>query len=212
MKFDAFYEMFRDEAVLEIEAIRLAWKGKKSGVPVMLHRWEKEDKILKLKNGLYVFSKKYRKKEIFEPFIAYLIKNPSYISLEKAMEYYQLIPDAIFTFTSVTPRKRPALFETKVGNFKYVSIKKEFFWGYTVIESNDLRGYIAEPEKALLDTFYYSKGEIDMNYLKEMRFQNLEILDRTKLLAYAERFDKSRIYRAVNAFSRLLEIESYHER
>jgi predicted transcriptional regulator of viral defense system len=206
MKFNEFYEMLRDVAVLEIEAIRLTWKGKKSAIPVMLHRWEKEDKILKLKNGLYIFSKKYRRKEIFEPCISYLIKNPSYISLEKAMEYYQLIPDAIFTYTCVTPRKRPGVFETRVGNFKYVSIKKEYFWGYTVIESNGLRGYIAEPEKALLDTFYFTKGEIDMNYLKEMRFQNLEILDRAKLQAYAERFDKKRIYRAVNAFSRYLEI------
>jgi len=204
MKFNEFYEMLRDVAVLEIEAIRLIWKGKKSSIPVMLHRWEKEDKILKLKNGLYIFSKKYRRKEIFEPCISYLIKNPSYISLEKAMEYYQLIPDAIFTYTSVTPRKRPGVFETRVGNFKYVSIKKEYFWGYTVIESNDLRGYIAEPEKALLDTFYFTKGEINMNYLKEMRFQNLEILDSEKLQAYAERFDKKRIYRAVNAFSRYL--------
>jgi hypothetical protein len=61
--------------------------GKKSAIPVMLHRWEKEDKIIKLKNGLYIFSEKYRRKEIFEPCISYLIKNPSYISLEKAMEY-----------------------------------------------------------------------------------------------------------------------------
>lgn len=204
MKFSEFYEMSRDVAVLEIEAIRLNWKGKKSAIPVMLHRWEKQDKIIKLKNGLYIFSEKYRRKEIFEPWISYLIKNPSYISLEKAMEYYQLIPDAIFTYTSVTPRKRPGLFETKVGNFKYFSIKKEYFWGYRVIESNDLRGYIAEPEKALLDTFYFTKGEIDINYLKEMRFQNLEILDVAKLRAYAERFDSKRISRAVTAFSRYL--------
>ena len=196
--------MSRDVAVLEIEAIRLTWKGKKSSIPVMLHRWEKEDKIIKLKNGLYIFSEKYRRKEIFEPWISYLIKNPSYISLEKAMEYYQLIPDAIFTYTSVTPRKRPGVFETRVGNFKYFSIKKEYFWGYTVIESNDLRGYIAEPEKALLDTFYFTKGEIDINYLKEMRFQNLEILDPAKLRVYAERFDRKSIYRAVKAFSRYL--------
>jgi predicted transcriptional regulator of viral defense system len=205
MKFSEFYEMSRDVAVLEIEAIRLNWKGKKSAIPVMLHRWEKQDKIIKLKNGLYIFSEKYRSKEIFEPWISYLIKNPSYISLEKAMEYYQLIPDAIFTYTSVTPRKRPGLFETKVGNFKYFSIKKEYFWGYRIIESNDLRGYIAEPEKALLDTFYFTKGEIDINYLKEMRFQNLEILDGAKLRAYAERFDRKRISRAVTAFSRYLE-------
>lgn len=204
MKFDEFYEMSRDVAVLEIEAIRLTWKGKKSSIPVMLHRWEKQDKIIKLKNGLYIFSEKYRRKEIFEPWISYLIKNPSYISLEKAMEYYQLIPDAIFTYTSVTPRKRPGVFETRVGNFKYVSIKKEYFWGYRVIESNDLRGYIAEPEKALLDSFYFTKGEIDINYLKEMRFQNLEILDPAKLRVYAERFDRKSIYRAVKAFSRYL--------
>lgn len=196
--------MSRDAAVLEIESIRLIWKGKKSSIPVMLHRWEKEDKIIKLKNGLYIFSEKYRRKEIFEPWLSYLIKNPSYISLEKAMEYYQLIPDAIFTYTSVTPRKRPGVFETRVGNFKYFSIKKEYFWGYRVIESNDLRGYMAEPEKALLDTFYFTKGEIDINYLKEMRFQNLEILDRAKMLVYAERFDRKRIYRAVKAFSRYM--------
>ena len=64
MKFSEFYETSRDVAVLEIEAIRLNWKGKKSSIPVMLHRWEKEDKIIKLKNGLYIFSEKYRRKEI----------------------------------------------------------------------------------------------------------------------------------------------------
>ena len=197
--------MSRDVAVLEIEAIRLTWKGDKSSIPVMLHRWEKEDKIIKLKNGLYIFSDKYRRKEIFEPWISYLIKNPSYISLEKALEYYQLIPDAIFTYTSVTTRKHPGVFETRVGNFKYVSIKKEYFWGYRAIESNGLRGYIAEPEKALLDTFYFTKGEIGIDYLKEMRFQNLEILDRARLRDYAERLARKSIERAVETFSRYME-------
>ncbi len=37
MKFNEFYEMSRDEAVLEIEAIRLTWKGKKSSIPRKAH-------------------------------------------------------------------------------------------------------------------------------------------------------------------------------
>ena len=193
MEFDKFLEIFSGAMAIELNAVRLVWSGRASGIAVALHRWQEQGRLLRLKNGLYLFSEKYRKVEPFEPHIAWLMKNPSYISLEKALELHHLIPEAIPPYTSLTTRPRPALFATPVGRFRYFSFRPAHFWGYRTVERNGYRGYLAEPEKALLDMFYFRDGPITAEYLGGMRLQNLDAVNRKKLIAYAKKFGKSKI-------------------
>jgi predicted transcriptional regulator of viral defense system len=154
MKWDAFYNAMKDRMVIESEYLHLLY-GNKGEVELQLSRWNKQGKIHRLKRGYYILGDDYRKTEIFEPYIASLLKFPSYISLEKALEMHHLIPDAVFTFTSVTTKRRPVEFINRAGRFKYITVKREYFWGYRSITHMNGTGYLAEPEKALIDLFYF---------------------------------------------------------
>jgi len=187
MKLDDFLKRFRGLPVIDAENL-LAGVANPGPIKVQLSRWCKSGRLIKLKNNIYLLAESFRKVDIYEPYIAYVLKNPSYISLEKAFEYHGLIPEAVPVYTSVTT-KRPQKFITPIGTFDYRHIKNSLFWGYDSVTVNRQQAFIASPEKALLD-FYYLKGlQIDDDYLYEMRLQNFKKINFSKLLEFAERFE-----------------------
>ena len=201
MKWDDFYEKVQNLPIIESRILRLLFNN--GNIELQLNRWVKRGKIILLKRGYYILEKKYRKTDIFEPYIASVLKSPSYISLEKALEMHHLIPDIIFSVTSVTTKKRPAEFVNSIGRFKYSSIKKEYFWGYQTIEFEGQKGYLADPEKALLDLFYFKRKKISTEYILSLRLQNIELLDFNKLKRYAEKLDVPFVKRAVSKLRNL---------
>jgi predicted transcriptional regulator of viral defense system len=79
---------------------------------------------------------------------------PSYISLESALAYYQVIPESVLGVTSVSSRKTKQ-FESQWGIFSYRSVKPLYMFGYEVIDPNGRWKYaIAKLEKAVLDFLY----------------------------------------------------------
>ncbi|MEK6713106.1 MAG: hypothetical protein AABY41_02795, partial [Nitrospirota bacterium] len=56
--------------------------------------------------------------------------------------------------------------------------------------------FVAVPEKALLDHFYFLNGPVTREVIEGLRLQNLEILDEKRLLDFAARFHKPKILRA----------------
>ncbi len=126
-----------------------------------LVRWQKKGYILRLRNRWYAFNDTESRENI-EWLAANLIYAPSYISLNTALSWYNLIPEMIASTTSVTTLKTTK-FSTPLGNFDYHSIKPELFgFGYTLEDINfsgnrDGNGrviMIATPQKAVLDFFY----------------------------------------------------------
>lgn len=206
MKWDQFYSDIKDRPVIESQYLYLLYEDKKE-VELQLSRWQKQKKLQRLKKGYYILDERYRKTEIFEPYIAGILKSPSYISLEKALEMHHLIPDAVFTFTSVTTRRRPAEFINSAGRFKYNTIKREYFWGYRAVTRNNRTGYLAEPEKALIDLFYFNRKEVNEAYIDSLRLQGTEILDIDKLLAYAAKMDIPFMTKAVELLVKMIERE-----
>ena len=162
---------------------------------VQISRWKKTGRLAQLKKGLYFINRPYRTAPIYEPYIATELVRPSYISLEKALEMHNLIPEAVFTFTCVTTN-RPARYETPVGIFDYRHIRRDLFWGYEPYARQNQTAFLAVPEKALLDYFYFLNGPVTRDALEELRLQNLEILDEKSLLAFAAKFEKPKILRA----------------
>ncbi|MCG2724959.1 MAG: hypothetical protein L6420_01665 [Elusimicrobia bacterium] len=210
MKWHEFLRKVGGLPVINTE-ILLAGVINTNPIKVQISRWEKSGKIIQLKRGFYILSDEYRKIVVHPQYIASVLKTPSYISLEKALEYYNLIPEAVHTYTSVTA-KRSARYASKFGIFEYRHIKTSLFWGYNSIELNkQTRGYasapplagqagtngqiafIAEPEKALLDFFYLNKTQVSNDYISEMRLQNLDGISTEKMFEYAEKYKSKRI-------------------
>lgn len=188
MEWESFLNITRTLPLIDTENL-VVGSSDPASLQVQISRWNKAGKIIQLKKGIYLLAEPYRKIEVHEPYIAAVLKRPSYISLEKALEYHNVIPEAVSVYTSVTT-KRGARFESEAGIFDYRHIQESLFWGYASHTVNQQTSFIAVPEKALLDYFYLKKVKISPDYLIEMRLQNTASITIKKLEAYARRFAK----------------------
>jgi predicted transcriptional regulator of viral defense system len=155
-----------------------------------LDRWEKKGFLYKIKRGFYCLTNQIPTEQ-FLYFTANKIYDPSYISLEKALKYYSLIPEEIFQMTSVSTRKT-AQFETVVGHFSYRHIKPGLFWGYCLLDQDQHKFLVAEPEKAILDYLYLKpqiKTVVDFRELRINVDSFNEQIDTDKLEKYLQAFN-----------------------
>ena len=207
MKWEEFIKITGKLPAVDTE-ILLAGRSNPGPLKVQISRWHKAGKLIQVKRGIYLLAEDYRKVEVYEPYVASLLKKPSYISLEKALEYHSLIPEAVRVYTSVTT-KRPGRFVSKLGVFDYRHIKSSLFWGYESISVNKQTAFMAEPEKALLDLIYLNGVNISLEYLKELRLQNVEKISLDKLFKYAGNFKSPGILLAAEIIKKY--INSYRD-
>lgn len=194
MKFEEFLTRVEKLPVIETEALSVGTESP-SKLRVQLARWVSSGKLVQLRRGAYLLSKKYRKIEFFEPYIASILKKPSYLSLEKALEFHGLIPEAVPVYTSVTT-KRAISFSSESGRFSYQHIQKSLFWGYASITMNKQTAFIATAEKALLDLIYLKVKNISPEYIEELRLQNIKKIKMKRLREFAAKFNKPKMLRA----------------
>ena len=91
--------------------------------------------------------------------MASYIYGPSYISLESALAYHKLIPEAVPTITSVCT-KRSKEFKTPLGVYSYLHLPIENF--YTEVElvaDGEYHFFMAKPWKAICDYVFCYKKE-----------------------------------------------------
>lgn len=176
-------------------------------VRLQLNRWVNTGRLIKLYKGLYTLAEPYRKVKPDLFVIANSLKSPSYISCQSALSFYGLIPEFVPVVTSVITN-RPQAIETPLGRFEYRHIKKDFFWGYQEIElSERQKAFIARPGKALLDLIYLTADGDKKEFLKELRLQNYEKLDKNILRQYAEKANSLKLKRAVSNIENIINEE-----
>lgn len=113
-----------------------------------------------------------------------ILRPKAYISLESALVERGVISQSPMFLTCVTPGY-PKTFRAKTVNIVYRKISRELYWGAEEKATRYNKYRIAEPEKALLDWIYLNRQDGLPTPLDEL---NLDFVDRTKLLAYADRF------------------------
>ena len=118
-----------------------------------LVEWQEKGYIRKVINRWYVFSD-IEVDDNMRFWIANRIYQPSYVSLESALSYYNLIPEAVYTTTSLTSNKTIS-FDTSEGTYSYRHIKPSLFFGYQVVEWQGFPIKMAELEKVILDYLYF---------------------------------------------------------
>jgi predicted transcriptional regulator of viral defense system len=203
MKWENFVKKVAKLPVIDTELLLAGVKDPKP-FKVQVSRWQKTGKLLQLKRGFYVLSETYRQAPLFEPYVSFLLKRPSYLSLEKALEYHGLIPEGVPVYTAVTS-KRAARFSSEVGVFTYRHIKQSLFWGYESVMVNSQTGFIALPEKALLDVVYFHGMNITLKYLEGLRLQDVDKINPEILLKLAGRFKSLGMMRAAAVIKKYIE-------
>lgn len=168
-------------------------------IPSQLTFWRKEGFIDQLKRGVYFFTD--RASDICKEEIAFVLYEPSYISVELALKRYGLIPEMVYSITSVTTRTTRR-FSNSLGSFIYHHITPRLFFGYSVQETRFGKYLFAEPEKALLDYLHLNQDTLDtFDAIKEIRINPEEFasrIDKKKLKDYARAFQSSKIDRLLD--------------
>lgn len=128
---------------------------------------ETTGKIIRLKKGLYVVDPKISRVALSTEMIANHLYTPSYVSMQTALRYYGLIPEAVYTTQSMT-LKHTRSFDTPIGRFEYQMMSREAFHiGITSINKQSYTFLMATPEKALCDLIAHSP-KVNLRYLKEV--------------------------------------------
>ena len=146
------------------------------------------DLFIKIRNGLYAL----RSESPNELEIANRLYGPSYISLEYALAYFRIIPETIYTVTSVTT-KITREFTVQGRSYEYSRIKKGAYTGYRLIQDGQAKILMAVPEKALIDYCYFV--DLGLKSLNDrLRVTNVNAKE---ALRYARLFDRKSLMKLV---------------
>lgn len=152
-----------------------------SGVStVKLSRYKKMGYLISPKRGVF-----YLKGEVSNKFkIANKIYNPSYVSLDTALSKHGIIPETVYTVSSITT-KATREFSDDNTIYRYFKIKKQAYTGYTL--TDDV--FIADPEKSVVDYLYFvALGKRVLNDRMD-----LTKLNKQKIYNYVDLFDNKRL-------------------
>jgi predicted transcriptional regulator of viral defense system len=161
------------------EALRFLGLGYDTG-RMQISRWVKMHYLMRLKNGLYVLKGPLDRGEVSEYYIANRLYAPSYVSLESALSFYNLIPEIAFSVTSISS-KPTRKFLVGQTSYVYRSVQPRFFTGYVIEKQKGLSIRIAEKEKAVVDYLYFTIIE----KTSPLERLSLKGLNRKKMRAYA---------------------------
>jgi predicted transcriptional regulator of viral defense system len=145
---------------------------------ILLSRYSKSGKIVRLKKGVYV-AKAYiddvQKRGAYTPyveFIATALYPNSYLSMEYVLQKYNVLTESAMSFTLVSKSKTIS-FSNMLGNFIYHNIKPRLFRGFGVMEKDGFNVYEAGMPKALFDFIYFRKSFLpDESAVEELRINS----------------------------------------
>jgi predicted transcriptional regulator of viral defense system len=172
-----------------------------------LAEWVATGKLFQLRRGLYAPTPPYQKVPPHPFLVANRLAPGSYVSLQAALAYHDLIPEHVAAVTSITAR-RPGRWLTPFGEMIYRAIRREHIFGYErIMVTPEQAAFVATPEKALLDLIYLQPGGDDRAYVESLRLQNMERIDPAKLTAWAEGMGKPKLRRAARIINELASVE-----
>jgi hypothetical protein len=178
----AVYRISPPGGVFDESVVRNLFPGRSRGAQeLLLDRAVRAGEVLRLKRGLFILAPEYRKKELHPFALASLLQAPSHVSLESALSYHALIPEAVYQVSSVSTRRRKA-FTTPLGVFVFYCVPAvQPRAGVEAVKLGDISwAYVATPLRAIADMVYLNReivwGKNGMRYLLEsLRIEREEL-------------------------------------
>ena len=199
MRFMELKEAFKDYTLFSIQEIR---KIDASFHRRRLNEWQSKGYIKKIIRGYYMFSDiEMNEHVLFE--IANRIHQPSYVSLEMALSYYHLIPESVYSITSITT-KRPHKYQTDLGEFTYRYVKPSLFFGYRLITYQQNKTFkIGYPEKVIVDFLYLNPHIESYDDFKSLRINITSFKEQIhdkKIFRFTEIVGQKRLMQTMRRF------------
>ena len=195
MNYLTFYQQFARQAIVSTLAIRKVFPAFDTR---RLVEWQQKGYLQRLTNEWYRFTDVTSSEPLLW-WTANRIYQPSYVSLETALSYHGLIPEGVFSTTSVSTRKTRTI-TTPVGTFSYRTVKPAFYFGYTILRWEDCPVLMADREKALLDLCYFRADLQDADDFAGLRLNTVllaEQFDCEQLADYQKIYDNNQLDRRI---------------
>jgi len=205
MNWTEFLEKFAENPLFHSSSLRV-FSDSEDYIHVQISRWVRAGKLIQIRRGWYLIAEPFRSRRIPPEVVANRVISPSYLSMEWALSFYGLIPEETPNLTSVTSA-RAKDFRAVQRLFIYRHIKSEYFTGYSKTKLKDYEIVLASPEKALWDKLYFFlRGQrFSLEWLEELRLQNLEEFDLTKWWDYTMMTSSASIHRASSLVADFIE-------
>jgi len=202
MNFENLLQLIGKEPVFS-SGLLLSGKISQPQIRLQLSRWVKAGRLQQIRRGLYLPAPAWRKVEPHPFLVANRMQPGSYVSLQSALAFHGLIPEHVPVVTSVGPGRGEEI-STPLGRFKFNHIAESLLYGYSGQEiAGNQTAFIATPEKALLDLVYMTPGADSIEYLRELRLQDIASLSIEALLRLAARSGKPKLKRAAAMLNEL---------
>ena len=159
---------------------------------ILFSRYAKAGKVIRLKKGFYVTKEYFDKMEktgqvsFYLEFIAHILYQPSYLSLDYVLYEHNILTEIPRNFTLITKNKTTHLVN-QFGNFFYHKIQDKLFDGFEVNKKNNLTTAKATKAKSLFDFLYLRKNILNnKKAVAELRlnFDNFKKKDWQELKKY----------------------------
>ena len=198
MKFKDFQELHKEKYIFSTKNIQLIISDFSIK---QLNTREKRWRIKHLTRWWRYFPK-IIKFQWYETHIANTLYEPSYLSLEWALRFYNLIPEGVFLITSCSTKKTQN-FQTEIWSFCYKSITPKLYFWYNLYEIGKYKAIrIASPEKAICDFLYFHseiKTRIDFEEMRLNKLSRLDIANQEILKKYSKQYPK-RVQKSMSEF------------
>jgi len=154
MRLNDFYKQLTDLGLpsFKTEDIAIYCNITNAHASQLLLRLAMTDQVLKIKRGLWVLPDKIDKLAL--PYFL-TMPFPSYISLQSALYYHDIImqiPEILYAVSIA----RTKIYETPISTVSIHHIAPEMMLGYEEVSTYI---YIAKKEKALIDFLYFSQAK-----------------------------------------------------
>ncbi|MFP4051031.1 MAG: hypothetical protein ACLFVB_04750 [Thermoplasmata archaeon] len=155
----------------------------KQNVYRIIGNMKEKDIIKSIERGKYILTEQWNELDIYE--IVPEIFKPSYIAFWSAMHYHDMtnqVPRTVFLIT--TKRKRSLTIQSQ--KIRYITVKKEFFFGY----ERYAKVIVSDREKTIIDSLRHPEYSAGISHIYESLPKNLNT---DKLLTYCKKTNNSTI-------------------
>lgn len=166
-----------------------------------LTQWQKKWYINRISKWRYCFAEwKKTEEQLFR--MSNLIYQPSYISMESALRYYNLIPEGVYQTTACTSKKTQTL-SWERGIFYYYHLDPKLFRWYQLQKNQNSEWYLATVEKTICDFFYLKPWNTQKDF-QELRIDTHELqklTNKNQLLKCAIAFNHKKLLPTIQDFT-----------